>query len=144
MSNFSENRYFILIKKEKILFKAIDIDNKNILTRNISSLDNTSIDILNVVENFLADNIFQIEKDLKNFIKEINIIFESDYFFEVTTSLKYSLNKTNNSYHSINESLIEIRNQFKKYSPNDEIIHMVVNKFTFGGRDYNSLPEKYN
>ncbi len=141
MNNFSKNRYFILIKKEKILFKAIDIDNKNILTKNISSINNSSNDIFNLAENFLSNNIFEIEKNLKNFIKEIYIIFESDLFFEVTTSFKFSLDKTNNNHSYITDSLIEIRNQFKKYSPKDKIIHMAINQFTLGDRNYFTLPE---
>ena len=38
-------------------------------------------------------------------------------------------------------SLIDIKNQFKKTIKNDEIIHMMINKYVIDGIEYASLPE---
>ena len=56
---------------DKIYEKEILIDN-----------DNTDIDYDNLIK-FLDDNIFEVEKISKNFIKKINLIFECVDFFSI-------------------------------------------------------------
>ena len=79
--NLGDNRYFILIKKKKILFQALNMSKEQILKKE-TYINNYQIDsIYSLLENFLDKNIIEIEKTLKNFIKEIYIIFDSDLFF---------------------------------------------------------------
>ena len=144
MSNIYYNRYFILIKKNKILFQALDSMNKKILTKEIFIDDYSVNNIYISIENFLEKNIIKIERNLKDFIKEIYIIFESDLFFIVGSSIKHNFQKTNFEFDNINDTLLEIKNQFKKYSPEDQIIHMVINKYTLGKSDYEILPKNIN
>ena len=37
-----------------------------------------------------------------------------------------------------------MKNQFTKYSPKDEIIHMMISKYTLGENDYEILPKLIN
>ena len=141
MNDNSNNRYFILLKKKKILFQALDKTNKIILKKEIFINDYTTDNIFSSIENFLKINIFAIEKNLKNFIKEIYIIFESDLFFVAGSSIKYDIQKTNFVYGSIKDLLLETKNQFKKFSPGDDIIHMVVDKYILDGHNYEILPK---
>lgn len=138
------NRYFILIKKKKILFQALDTMNNKILTKEIFINDYSVNNIYSSIGNFLEKNIIEIEKNLKDFIKEIYIIFESDLFFVVGSSIKHNFKNTNSEFNNINDTLLEMKNQFKKYSPKDEIVHMVVNKYTLGENDYKNLPKHIN
>ena len=141
MNNIYYNRYFIVIKKKKILFQALDSMNRVILTKEIYIDDYSINNIYNSIGTFLEKNIFELEKNLKDFIKEIYIIFESDLFFVVGSSIKHNFHKTNVEFININDTLLEMKNQFKKYSPKDEIIHMLVNKYTLGENDYKILPK---
>ena len=144
MDNKSENRYFLIIKKQKILLTTFDQIKGPILIKEIF-IDEYSINkIYYLLENFLKENIFKIEKDLKNFIKKINIIFESDSFFIVGSSIKHNFKKSNLNQDKIKETLIEIRNQFTKNSPGYETIHMVINKFVINGDVYKILPKNIN
>ncbi len=144
MNNTYYNRYFILIKKKKILFQALDSMNKKILTKEIF-IDDYSVNSIYIsIENFLEKNIIEIERNLKDFIKEIYIIFESDLFFIVGSSIKHNFQKTNFEFDNINDTLLEIKNEFKKYSPEDQIVHMVINKYTLGKSDYEILPKNIN
>ena len=144
MNNIYYNRYFILINKKRILFQAIDEMNKEILTKKIFIDDYSANNIFSSIEAFLEKNIIDLERKLKDFIKEIYIIFESDLFFLVGSSIKYNLPKTNFDFNNLNDTLLDLKNQFKKYSPKDKIIHMVVNKYTLGKNDYEILPENIN
>ena len=133
MDNKSENRFFLIIKKQKILLTAFDQIKGPILIKEIFIDDYSINKIYYSLENFLKDNIFKIEKDLKNFIKKIYIIFESDSFFVAGSSIKHNFKKSNFNQDKIKETLIEIRNQFIKNSPGFETIHMIINRFVING-----------
>lgn len=144
MDNQSENQFFLLIKKNKILFTAFDQKKGSIFTKE-KLIEYNSIDkIYYLLENFLKQNILEIEKDLKNFIKKIYIIFENDSFFLAESSIKLNLKKTNLSHNQIKESLIDIRNQFQKHSPGYEIIHMIISRYIINGITHKNLPENIN
>ena len=138
MNNKFENRYF-LIKKNKFLFTAYNFTKGNIFTKEIFIGDNSIKNIYYLLENYLEKNIFKIEKDLKSFVEKIYIIFESDSFFEVQSSIKHNFNNN-----KIKDSLVDIRNQFYKYSPGYNIIHMIINKYIINGATYNVLPEDFH
>ena len=141
MDNKFENRYFLLIKKQKILFTAFDPIKGPILTKEISIEDYSMNKIYYLLENFLEKNIFEIEKDLKNFIKKIYIIFENDSFLVAGSSMKYNFKKLNFNRSKIKDMLADIRNQFNKHSPGYETIHMVINRYIINGDVYEVLPE---
>ena len=136
-----EKRYFLIIKKRKILFVSFD-DTKGSIPSKEISIDDYSIDsIYFSIENFLEKNIFEIEKNLNSFIKKIYIIFETDNFFLAETSIKHKIIDKNSNNNQIKESLIDIRNQFIKYSPEDETIHMLIKNFVIDGTTYQNLPK---
>ena len=136
-----EKRYFLIIKKRKILFVSFDDTKGSIPSREIY-IDDYSIDsIYFSIENFLEKNIFEIEKNLNSFIKKIYIIFETDNFFLAETSIKHKIIDKNSNNNQIKESLIDIRNQFIKYSPEDETIHMLIKNFVIDGTTYQNLPK---
>ena len=141
MDNIFDNRYFLLIKKKKILFRAFDSNNNEIFSKDVYLNDNLINDIFTSLENFLEKNIFEIEKKLKDFIKKIFIIFDSDLFFVTASSVKFNFQKNSFELNEINDRLLEARNQFKKYSTEDEIIHMIIEKYIIDGIDHNVLPE---
>ena len=107
MDNKLENRYFLLIKKQKILFTAFNTNKGPFFTKEIFIENNSIKNIYYLLENFLEKNVLKIEKNLNNFIEKIYIIFESDSFFEAETSIKHNFN-----YNKISDSLIDIRNHF--------------------------------
>ncbi len=141
MSNIIENRYFFIIKKEKILFIAIDHKNVSIMSKEIFIQNYTTNNIFDLLESFLKKNIIDLEKNLRNFIKKIFIIFEYDNFLVVKSSAKLNFKTVNFDYNQIKDSLTNIRNQFNKCSPEYEIIHMIVNEYQIDGVTMKNLPE---
>ncbi|MDA9753319.1 hypothetical protein N9U93_02260 [Candidatus Pelagibacter sp.] len=141
MDNIFNNRYFLLIKKKKILFKAFDSNHNEIFSKDVYLYNHSMNDIFTSIENFLEKNVIEIEKKLKHFIKKIFIIFDSDLFFVTASSVKFNFQKNNFQLNEINDRLLEVRNQFKKYSTKDEIIHMIIEKYIIDGIDYIVLPE---
>ena len=144
MNDISEIRYFVLIKKKEISFQALNEINQVIFKKQIIVNDNSIKNIYVLIEGFLEKNIIDIEKRLKNFIKEIYIIFESDLFYDSTSSIKYGSRKINSIKESMREILLEKKDQFKKFSPKEDIIHMIVNNYIVDGTNYKFLPENIN
>ena len=141
MSNIQECKYFLIIKKQKILFKIFDPINGSSLIKEMLVENYFSNDTYNLLEKFLEKNIFEIEKELKDFIKKIYIIFESDTFFEVSTSIKHNLKGISFNQSQLNDALIDIKNQLKKHSHKYEIIHMIINRYIINGVVHDFLPE---
>ncbi len=140
MNNTFENSYFLLIKKQRIIFQAFN-SREEVILKKETFIDQYLFDnVYSQVENFLEKNIFEFEKKLKVFIKEINIIFESDNFFKVSSSVSHTFKNQKFEYGDLNNKLIDIRNNFSKYSPNDKIIHMVIDKYIVNGNEYKILP----
>ncbi len=141
MSSSQDLRYFLIIKKKKFLFKTFDLTSGSLLVKE-TFIENYTIDnILDSLEKFLNKNIFEFEKELNNFIKKINIIFESDSFFEVEYSIKHNLKGINFNQGQFNDALIDIKNQLEKHSQKHEIIHMIISKYILNGVIHKSLPE---
>ncbi len=144
MNNISENQYFLLLKKQKIVFTILDTNNEFISTKEMYFENYSTKNLNELLEIFLEKNIFKVEKNLQSFIKKINIIIEIESFLITLSSIKHNLKATNSTNRQINEVLHDIRNQFKKYISNYEIIHMAINQFIIDGTEYKILPEKIN
>ena len=78
---FISNKKFIICVINNISLETIYLDQK------LLNEDNDSLNFKKLNE-FLEKNIFKIEKILKNFIKNINIILDSEEFFSVNLSIK--------------------------------------------------------
>ena len=141
MNNIKECKYFLIIEKQKILFKIFDPINGPSLIKEMFVENYFPNDIYNLLEKFLEKNIFKIEKELKDFIKKIYIIFESDSFFEVGSSIRHNLKGISFNHGQLNDSLIDIKNQLEKHSQNYEIIHMIINQYVINGTVHKILPE---
>ena len=141
MNNKIEIQYFFLIKKKKISFIAFDPVKGPILTNEVFIEDFSIDNVYYLLENFLEKNILKIEKDLKNFIKNIYIIFENDNFFIARTSIRHDFEKNIFTHGLINEALIDIRNHFYKYSPGYEIVHMIIDRYVINGDTHKDLPQ---
>ena len=141
MNNIQEYKYFLIIKKQKILFKIFDPINGSSLIKEMSVDNYFSNNTYNLLEKFLEKNIFEIEKELKDFIKKIYIIFETDSFFEIGSSIKHNLKGISFNHGQLNDALIDIKNQLEKHSQNYEIIHMIINQYLINGVVHKVLPE---
>lgn len=124
ISVIKNKTYENIYKKEKI----IDIDNGQ------SKFD--------VIDKFLSQNIFFIEKILKNFIKKINLIIISDDFFPVEISLKNNNHGKSISQKNLTYLLNEAKDQCKKTLQNKKIIHMLIQNYLIDDNNYNFLPNE--
>ncbi len=136
---------YLIISHEKFEIYLLDIKNfKNLYKKELSyesSLEKLDFNLLN---EFLENNIFRIEKIAGNFVNNINIIIENNSILNLDICVKkknYSGNITNifleNTLSEINDLFQESHNQYK-------LMHMLINKYTIDGISYFSLKDKIN
>jgi len=144
MSKDLDNRYFITLNKDKIIFSCLNNENKILFTQKYDFINFDSNELFKEVENFFNDNLVKIEKNLKNFIRKIYIIVDLDNSLSVNLSIKYDLDKAKIKRDKINELINTLKYQFNKYYNDEKIIHIIVNKLIIDGEKKNLLPVKEN
>ena len=136
MSKDLDNRYFITLNKDKIIFSCLNNENKISFTMS-HILKNGLNNLFEDLEKFFIDNLIDIEKSLKDFIRKIYIILDTDDSLSAHLSIKYKLETEKINYDKINELLSYLENQFTKYSHDQKVIHMTVIKLLIDGKEKN-------
>ena len=87
----SDFETFLYISENKYQIFVFDKNNlKNLYSEEIGYSDEIK---LNTLSKFLDDNIYKIEKKIKNFIRNIILIVEDDKTLEIGISLKKKIMK---------------------------------------------------
>src|SRR5210317_886797 len=136
MSKDLDHRYFILLNKDKIIFSCLNSENKISFTKSYTLINGLN-NLFGDLEKFFIDNLVDIEKSLKDFIKKIYIILDTDNSLSVHLSIKYNLETEKINENKINELLSYLKNQFTKYSHDQKVIHMTVIKLLIDGKEKN-------
>jgi hypothetical protein len=129
----SDFETFLYISKSKYQIFVYDKNNlKNLYSEEIGYSDEIE---LNTLSKFLDDNIYKIEKKIKNFIRNIILIIEDDKILEIGISLKKKNYEKNENHKQLENSLVEVKDIFKENYQDLLIMHMVIvqkeNNFLF-------------
>jgi hypothetical protein len=89
--NFS-NKYFVILNKNEIIFSCLNKENKISYTKK-QILKNGLNNIIKELEIFFTDNLIEIERNLKDFIKKIYIIFDIDEILMLIFPLNINLSQ---------------------------------------------------
>jgi len=120
----SDFETFLYISKNKYQIFVYDKNNlKNLYDEEIKSDNEIE---LNLLSKFLDDNVYKIEKMIKNFIRNIILIIEDDKVLDIGISLKKKNYEKNIDQKQLEKSLVEIKNIFRENYLNETIMHMIV------------------
>ena len=120
----SDFETFLYISKSKYQIFVYDKDNlKNLYSEEIGYSDEIE---LNTLSKFLDDNIYKIEKKIKNFIRSIILIIEDDKILEKGNSLKKKNYEKSENQKQLENSLVEVKDIFKENYQDLLIMHMVI------------------
>lgn len=93
---------------------------------------------------FLDKNIYKIEKLTNDFIKNINLVVETDEFTSIKTSIKKNFLGKKITESEMKHMLFEIKEQIKENNPTKSIIHMLIEKYMINGQPYKELNQEIN
>jgi hypothetical protein len=135
----SDFETFLYISKSKYQIFVYDKNNlKNLYSEEIGYSDEIQ---LNTLSKFLDDNIYKIEKKIKNFIRNIILIIEDDKILEIGISLKKKNYEKSENQKQLENSLVEVKDIFKENYQDLLIMHMVIveneNNFLFNNTNNN-------
>ena len=120
----SDFETFLYISKSKYQIFVYDKNNlKNLYSEEIEYSDEIE---LNTLSKFLDNNIYKIEKKIKNFIRNIILIVEDDKILEIGISLKKKNYEKNVNQKQLENSLVEVKDIFKENYQDLLIMHMVI------------------
>ena len=120
----SDFETFLYISKSKYQIFVYDKNNlKNIYNEEVESSDEIE---LNILSQFLDDNIYKIEKMIKNFIRNIILIVDDDKLLEIGISLKKKNYEKNTNQKQLENSLVEVKDIFKENYQDLLIMHMII------------------
>ena len=108
----SDFETFLYISKNKYQIFVYDKNNlKKLYHEEIGNNDEIE---LNILSKFIDDNIYKIEKMIKNFIRNIILIIQDDKVLDIGISLKKKIYEKNIDQKQLENSLVEIKDIFKE------------------------------
>jgi hypothetical protein len=120
----SDFETFLYISKNKYQIFVYDKNNlKNLYNEEIEYIDEIE---LNTLSKFLDDNIYKIEKKIKNFIRNIILIIEDDKVLEVAISIKKKIFEKYTDQKNLENSLVEVKDIFRENYKDQIIMHMII------------------
>ncbi len=131
--SISPNKFGIYLfdkKNHKNLYKKELILNDNSTSLNFYSL-----------EKFLDNNVLEIEKLSGKFVENIFFILEDKKIFSLDIGIKKKNYKGIVTKEYLENSLIDAKDLFRENYPNQEIMHMIINKYFFNKKSYLSFKE---
>ena len=115
---------FLYISKNK--YQIFVYDKNNLKNLYYEEIENNEEIELNILSKFIDDNIYKIEKKIKNFIRNIILIIEDDKILEIGISLKKKNYKKSENQKQLENSLVEVKDIFKENYQDLLIMHMVI------------------
>jgi hypothetical protein len=142
MDNLKQYKHFLLIEFKKIIFVTLDQKNQVYLNRELVINNSEINEQFSLLEKFLNQNIFEIEKKLDDYVKDINLIMDHDDFITINLSTVHNSKNFFDQTNDISNLFINIRSSFINNMNNYEISHMLINKFIIDGKDYPLMPNR--
>jgi len=120
----SDFETFLYISKNK--YQIFVYDKNNLKKLYHEEIENNDEIELNILSKFIDDNIYKIEKMIKNFIRNIILIIQDDKVLDIGISLKKKIYEKNIDQKQLENSLVEIKDIFKENYQDLIIMHMII------------------
>ena len=120
----SDFETFLYISKKK--YQIFFYDKHTLKNLYIEEIKNNNEIELNILSKFIDDNIYKIEKIIKDFIRNIILIIEDDKVLDIGISLKKKNYEKNIDQKQLENSLVEVKDIFKENYQDLIIMHMII------------------
>ena len=114
---------------------------KNLYEENFKLKEEQKFIDYNILNQFLENNIFKIEKLIGKFIKNISIIVETDQIINIEIGVKKKNYEKTINQKQIENSLFELKDLFNENYPNNKIIHMIIKNYLVNDINYTSYKD---
>ena len=133
---------YLRISPNKFGIYLFDTFNKvNLYNQELDLEDNLSTVDLNILNNFLKDNVFKIEKLLGRFLKNIILIIDTNKIKKLDIGIKRKNYKSIISKQFLENSLIDAKDLFKENYKEQRILHMIILRYFSNDKYYSSFED---
>ena len=142
MNKENELQYFLSVSPNKYGIYLFDTKNlKNLYKEEIILNNDINHQNHDELKKFLDDNIFKIEKLSGKFIENIFLILEDKKIFNMEIGIKKKNYNISFTKEYLENSLVEAKDLFRESYNDQEIIHMMINKYFINGETYSLFEE---
>ena len=137
MNKENDLRHYLSLSGNKFGIYLFDTKNLENLYEEEITLNHDK-DFLNydLLKKFLDDNVIKIEKLSGKFVENIILIFEDEKIFNLEFGIKKKNYNSLITKEYLENSLIEAKDLFRENYQDQEIIHMIINKYFINGKTY--------
>ena len=130
MTEYKDFKTFLSISSNKLGIYLIEAKNHNVLFQKEFDVENKNKKFdLNILDKFLKENIFNVEKLIKQFVKNIFLIVDNEKIINHTIGIK----KKNLNTKYLTNVISEAKDLFYKNYNNYKIMHIVIDKILIDG-----------
>ena len=134
---------YLIISYGKFEIFLLDIKNhKDIYQEEFKFRDVSEKLDFNLLNDFLENNIFKIEKLAGNFVNNINLVIENKSILTSNISIKKKNYNGEISMAILESMLKDIKDLFKENYNQYKLIHMIINKYIIDGVSYSSFKDQ--
>ena len=140
MNKEQEFENYLSISPNKFGIYLIDKKNlKNLYNEELVINDNNNYIDFSILKKFLDNNIFKIEKLIGKFVKNINLILDTERFLRINISLKKNNYEQIVNKKILENSLHELKDLFNESYQDYKIVHMLLVSYLIDGSHYSEL-----
>ncbi len=141
MDDYLNFETYLFLSPRKFFISVNTDTNKKIYEKGYTlDRDSNDLDLISL-DHFLNENIFKVEKILKNFVKNINLVIDSSEFFSIKLSVKKNNYGQLIKYENLNYILNEARDQCSQSLQGNKIIHILIDNYLIDEKSYPFLPD---
>jgi len=134
--SISSKKFEIFLFDKKNFKNIYFQDHKNQFSKGDIDLGNLSI--------FLKKNVFNIEKLIGKFLKNINLIIENDNILNLNIGIKKKNYEQKINKKILETTLVEVKDLFNKNYQNYKIMHMSINRYLINENIYSEFKDDLN
>ena len=136
MNEYIDFKTFLSVSPNQFGIYLIETKNQNVLYERELETGNESKTIdFNNLDKFLEENIFNIEKLINQFVKNIFLIIDHEKIINHTIGTR----KKNFNTKQITNLLAEVKDLFSENYNNYKIMHIIINKILIDGNYYSKF-----
>ncbi len=142
MNKENDLQHYLSISPNKFGLYLFDTKSlKNLYKEEITFNRDRDFFNYDLLKKFLDDNVFKIEKLNGKFVENIFFIFEDKKIFNLEMGIKKKNYNTSLKKEYLQNLLTEAKDLFRENYPNQEIMHMIINKYFINDKSYLSYQE---
>ncbi len=140
MTNELDFETYLCLSSQTFEIYLLDKKNfKNLYFKKKSLKSENTISDLNILEEFLDENIFKIEKLIGRFIKNITLIIENENVLTFNIGIKKKNYEKIITKNFLENSLLELKDLFNKNYQDYKIMHMHIIKYIIDETQYSEF-----